>query len=775
MLIPSELALLKQWCYAAKNKAPKIKVNEIDKALTLSELDYENNTVGIILTGNNEYSIIDVDAPKETKALIASGYSVEDALISKLPKGIRVLIESTYSEYSVSGTGVHIVVKLDKGRANPYNKAYIKAAAFQGQISFTNNFMIMTGNKLDKSPRDIRELTTSEVDELMELFAQQKDIEQEQNLPSMDILPTIQNVEKALNVCPLDQNARVKEVYKAIIGAEYEHYNYWLIISMALHDYGVRSGDRARMYSLFLNWSITDTEAFTGEADCEAKWKSFSQQENSITYKTLFKFAALLEFEYPRQQLSKSGKKTGVPINVEYVNFEYLINKFNIKLFEEDQGSYYLQGDADILEKYFEVQGARYLLGYLGPMTKQQLCGATLRLCQDCRYRNLSSTANLVDTWLTLPRGSVDFFNKWLDTPFEDLPQDFKFDLQGNYLGAYDENSTFEYLCSCIDWNVEAQDPDLSIKMLYKTFMQLIKFHEPLNTTFDDNGGMLAFIGPENTYKTTFFKMLLPKPLSFLRKELNMPTVSDKGMRDFVRYLSKKAIVQIDEFEGFLDQKKTGPILKAIISGNNMSMTDIYQTADTQMERKAIIVATSNERRHIISANGSRRLWLCEVNKVDTMKLLKFNWHTFYNRMRVAFKLELAEGKLPWLLDFADTKATTRRNENLAAKTDLDLALEMAFGDGDYFTSLDESLIMSSAEVLRTLWNYDIRPSSLAALDRALERYCSKYTAEAGRYQAYKGVGCVLEKGRLVIADDGRRELRLGRTKRLWVLPKLED
>lgn len=250
-----------------------------------------------------------------------------------------------------------------------------------------------------------------------------------------------------------------------------------------------------------------------------------------------------------------------------------------------------------------------------------------------------------------------------------------------------------------------------------------------------------------------------------------MPVTSDKGIRDFIRYLGTRAIVQIDEFEGFLDQKKFGPILKAVISGNDMSLTDIFQTNETDMPRRAIIVGTSNEKKHILSANGSRRMWWCAVNKIDTQKLLNFNWHKFYRDLRDEFRIEVNKGKTPWLLSREDTMVVTERNNKMAAKTEIDLVLEEIFPYNEpinYFSGTVSIRKMTTLDVRRYISLTADMTVSLPSLERALERFCGIYTGTQEK-QSSRGSG---DKQQLIVKGllhEGRTKLDW-RVKR-WILP----
>lgn len=821
--IPENLAHSRIWTLCKGNtKRPLISVNapNLEKVCyTLYELP-TGKSCGIITSQANEFIIIDIDAPQHIKAKVkalqeectsSADYAgvdiVKQEIIAPLPDVLQELVQTTYTELSLSGAGLHIVAELPpNGKLQLISKAYIKSKNFDGQVSLSNNFMVMTGNKWPDSPTSIATITLDQVNEIIGRDCTKKDngyskkkehVEESAQLVNdiegseiafktaveTEKLPSLAQVEHAVSILPMTQSSRLRNAYEEILGVKYEHYNYWLTIGMSLYSYGVRTNQSARAYSLYLAWSQSDPEKYVGEDDVLAKWMSFSETTDieRITYKTLMRFASLLEFEYPRVKI-KDGRRTGAPLVNEYINFEYLLNRYNIRIFTAGpMNGYFLSGDEDIINKYFRLPRMINLFGYLGPFSRNQLCGSALRLCQDSKYSGVSTVSTLVDTWLTTPMEELDFFTLWLDTPFDELPEELqqiitiKGEISQNKANAFDENSNFEYLSSCIYWNGDEQDPEMSKKMLYKTFMQLIKFHETIKLPFEDNGGFLALIGPENAYKTTFFNMLLPRPLDFLKKNLTMPVASDKGLRDFMRALGTKALVQIDEFEGFLDQRKLGPVLKSVISGNDMSFTEIFQTVEMDLPRKAVIVGTSNEKKHLLSQNGSRRMWLCQVEKIDTLKLMDFNWHKFYRDMRSEFRAQVVQGKTPWLFSTAETVQISARNQKLSAKNAVDLALEELFPYSepiDYFVNSQGSQLMTSISVRRYLSLMADMTVELPILERALERFCEGYTGTHERVQT-KGKSedmQMISHGRL---HSGRSER--GWVKMAWILPSREE
>lgn len=769
-------------------KRPLIDPDKAHMAGPLASVKDSENPIGFLTSLQSPIVIIDVDAPKDlkeqVKALRQAGLTqeadtlIKQRLIDPLPAPIRSYLSSTYVEWSQSMVGLHIVLSTDKTAwTNP--KAYYKAE-WLGQLSVHSNYMVTTGNVYHQS--DILVVSPEELDAL---FGISKRITRDTPMG----VPTLTEMEQALAVLPLDQSPRIKEVYSNITGEAYEHYSFWLKVGMAIHDYAVRTNSLSTGLELFLKWSATDPTDFDGDESVERKWNSFTHSEDGITYNTVLKLAAAFQFNYPRRLRSREGTLLINPDTSEYVNFKYLMDKYNLTLYACGT-ELYLQGDESIIKKYFMLQGVHNMFGYYGPFDATLLQAATWVLCQDSHWRKLNSTISFVNRWIAEPKQEVDVFNKWLDTP--DLPPEYRYP---RFFGGtrHDVPNTFEYVASCIEW-AEDQDVQLCKRMLYRTFMQLIKLHDPTSLTFEDNGGMFALIGPENTYKTTFFKLLLPVPLEFLRKDINQELTGEKNKRDFIRYLSTSAIVLVDEFEGFMDNKKSGSFFKSIISGNVTSFTDIYQTKELALKRKAILVGTSNELRQIISDNGSRRLWFARIKMVHTERLLNVDLHAFYNNMRDEFRALVAQGKAPWLMEFTETLSITQQNKAIKAQSSVDIALRDLF---DYTTDynvhapnfnwerflqydgkltrkalLDNPRLMKTSQVAQFLSAHDIRVP-FAELERALERFCMDFIGQTKdvEVQTNTHAKVVVKRGQLCC------NLRPNGTynHKFWIMPIPED
>lgn len=817
-VLPDEIKALPHWT-GHIGKRPNINPDAWASGLTYAEVTSQTKDYGILVAPFPEtpYLFIDIDYPDDNDIDKSKGQLTKEEVMQKLTQediswGSRQhlellepmmqtitntsmydLIGKTYTEFSPSGTGLRMIVQ-SKDKAL-FKKAYKKAKAFKGQMDFKNQFITITERAYPGTSSTITEVplmsladafgfkqtqrveATSPMDEAEALAA----------LSSEPSMPTVATMERALESIPIDQNKRVQKVWEELTNSKYEHYDFWLNVGMALHDYGTQMKQASQMYLAYLKWSEKDPVDFKDEEDVAAKWQSFGLVGRSdvITWRTLLKIANRCTFDYPRTIITKKVD-TGLPQINEWVNFEYLLDFYNIKLHEDD--AYYVSGDEEICEKYFIVHGSgKWFDKYYGPITLQGLQAATLRLCQDSKWRGLKSTNTHVATWITQPREDMDLFQLWLDTPFEDLPEDMRYinTTRGRkQANEFDENSNIDYVFNCLNVQYEHENERLLAKvMLKRTLMQMIKFREDLHLPFTDNGGMLILIGEENTYKSTFFKLLLPRPLEHLRKEANMRIKGDKSVRDFIRNLGSKTIVQIDEFEGIMDHGAEGSLFKAIISGDSASITDIYQTTESNVKRKAILVGTTNEMRQVLSDNGSRRMWFVKVNKIDTGAMLHINLHKLYNDLRDEFRREYNKGNMPWLLTQDEIALLYKMNDSLTAKNDLTMWIEemwptLAPMPDTYFkdiTSIQKDIsgkLYTTRDILQALTFRGMTQTvKLPALERALERHCGRWTNSHGKTIPMVRPRGILTNGRLM-----QGEMPNGRYKYTkWVMPPIID
>ena len=571
--IPGALTVLPNWSLHDQRR-PLVNIKTPEKGKVLSGYGDQalegRKPIGLIMTNAHNYAVIDVDypvAPGENKQEAVKKFLQDAGIDDKRLWGayhfaalykainpvsdVKTLLQWSYSEFSFSGGGFHIVVELPNGYKDAVSRAYKGATSFAGQISMQRCFITFTNRpvpekikraaagaimKIDAdfmrrnfglnpdgtvvqpgvsdSPMvnagdDLEVVREDAVDKAMNAAAEahegaggDADITNAMIVASDEHqAPALSTISRALAAIPINKNPRIRRLYKEMTAQEYTHYDFWISIGMALHHWGTCTGELSEAYRLFLSWSKKDKTSFVSSEDVETHWMSFSsKRSSSVTWRTIMHYRHKYNPEYPKPKLDKEGHNTGLPITSEYVNLEYLFNFFAIEL-HEDSGNFFLSGDLDIIQKYFQTHCSKLWFGkYYGPYTVQDLYNSTLFFCQENKWTGVKTVSGLVDIWISRPRKEFDLFSLWLDTDFEQLDDDQQkvFTKKGVFkANAFDSNSNIDYLFDTIKL-APGQDAELAKSMLYKTFMQLIKFREKLTLQFDDNGGMYILIGPEN-------------------------------------------------------------------------------------------------------------------------------------------------------------------------------------------------------------------------------------------------------------------------------------
>lgn len=700
--IPAEWGNRSGWTVTTglKSKRPAISPDKGGSAPTLIELIKQQEAVeavtqwGYITTVNSSIVIIDVDAPKVTKdqkaAFEAEGLPlprVEDQ--QDLPVQLKQWAKETYTERSASGRGWHIVFQLENTveSVKPATVHYVKAAAgWSGQLALSNNFMVTTGNRLASSPTTIATVSLSYLLDsglfstkrltgaLAKLQEAEGKAEQLDAILANSSRVSWSAIAEAFSNIPLDQSKPVVKAWEKLTGRQYEHYDFWMTMGMALHHEGQMQSCPIEALSLFITWSQSDPTAYTGDEDVAAHWDSFSTKPGyeQLTIRTALALYRLLVFDWP-----KSSK--GVPDADCWDNVKYLMDYYD--LMPMRLGSFYfVKGDPQIMEKYFSQVDNVNLLGYIGPFTREGLRIPILRLTQACGWKTkMSGIYSQVDMF-TSSADSRNLITTWLDTPPDELPEELRTaDLVDDKEAK--ERSTFDEFMSCIhlpDYPADSDVPTIAREQIYRTLMQLIKLADPLHAR-EDNGGMLGFIGPENTRKTTFFKELLPAYLSRLSYHWITPLQGEKSMRDFSRSLTTHSVVLLDEFDAYLKDGQAGAMFKSIVTTNMVQYTEIYSTAVTEAVRTAVLVGTSNEMALRISDTGSRRLWFVEVKFIDTDRLRRISRYWLFKNMQVEYRAALDRGERPWLMSNDMADRITNHNRAFTAESSSRLELHDLF------------------------------------------------------------------------------------------------
>ena len=146
-------------------------------------------------------------------------------------------------------------------------------------------------------------------------------------------------------------------------------------------------------------------------------------------------------------------------------------------------------------------------------------------------------------------------------------------------------------------------------------------------------------IGPQGSGKTTFCCRLLPEYLQIYYND----RLSMKNDNDIFLAMSSYALINIDEFDAM--SKSQQPILKYLISKNDVKFRPPYGKVMEERQRFASFIATTNNRRPLIDPTGSRRFICIYADEIDNSGLIN------YDMLYAQLYTELQQGRRYWFED----------------------------------------------------------------------------------------------------------------------------
>ena len=146
-------------------------------------------------------------------------------------------------------------------------------------------------------------------------------------------------------------------------------------------------------------------------------------------------------------------------------------------------------------------------------------------------------------------------------------------------------------------------------------------------------------IGPQGSGKTTFCRRLLPEYLQIYYND----RISMKNDNDIFIAMSSYALINIDEFDAM--SKSQQPILKYLISKNDIKFRPPYGKVMEERQRFASFIATTNNRRPLVDPTGSRRFVCIYADEIDNSGLV--NHDMLYTQLYA----ELEQGRRYWFED----------------------------------------------------------------------------------------------------------------------------
>jgi len=792
-MIPQELKDIKQWTYSFSVddlKRPKHTHYSTNGSLTYIQAAAVarggNLSFGFYTTFDDPYVIGDID------------HIADPNDPSTLPPALTnlLLTKGLYCEVSPSGEGVRFVGRLPskEDKQELHGKIFYTRFPLQNkreaQINIAPPWLRFTGNQTVYSSEDIPVITLAEWDEVFALkYAkdQQEITEEKAGVPhgtpmeSEKELPSLQEVIMALKSIPLNQNPRIQRAYEKVFEEAYSHYNFWLRIIMAVHDYADRTGNRMECLQEVVAWSRKDTESFESEDDVITKWQSLSSKQEKVSYHTLFAvaFNNILRWPQPKP-LTKAQKAAGImtaqPMNTEYSNFKAMVEFYNLRLYRDSHASakMYISGDDDILRQYFNSFDTRaYYEEYVGIYTEKSLTSAFHIMAQEAGFIGLTHAQinQHIRDWMFQIREEVDLVKKYFDTPYEDLPPTYQDNRE------FYTTSTVEKMFACLTLDYLTSDHVKEEQLYYKYYKSwLMGFVRALYWSDDPhmNNCVLLLTGTEQIRKTSHFRYMLPK---FMRDERIAFTThgfsSEAAMRDVAKLSAGNSLLVWDEVEQYLTAE-TESNFKKIIDNTPQKFIDKYEVIETTCKPIAIYGATSNKREFKLSDTGSRRLFHIPVKWVDTEQLDRICWHKIVNDLKNEIEMHKGDDP-PWLLTKKELLYQDSLHGRITAKSGLEILLGEIYNFNEKCFLPDKSHEIPGLNPLKdprfvstkgvidqiTLHTNGRTQVNRAALVKILHNMCGRWTGTKSSTKVFVKPKMQVTKGIAYYASSHK----------LWVLP----
>ena len=639
-----------------------------------------------------------------------------------------IMSQDSYMEYSPSGCGLRILMRCDDKQDLPGRVNLSKEKCIGGELFINSGYVTVTGEHI--SGEQIKDVTRYNLKMWYEIpkKAEVIDIPTDFNHPKLPL------VLDALKLCKLDQSDRVQKAYRTVTKQEYNHYDYWIKIMAACHNYATVTGQMNKLTSAIVEWSQSDEIAYDSDDDVIHHWSSFDA-DNGVTYSTLFKFAKLLKFEWPQEVYDKSGP-TGKPMQNSPVNFEYFMDYFNIKFYRDVFGDYYyVKAPKDVLSKYFlKAYDVDMYFGMAGPFTMKSLEATVWDFASQNGYLNISLgvLTQLITTYLAKFSNKTNMFKMWLETDPDNLHDDM---IEHN---TDISKSNLEYLMSCITL-ADSQDPEIVNTFFNTLFFEMVMPIYNPDRLFSQRSFMLILTGPEACRKTTFWSMLFPAKLRSHFVTSSTETLGGaKSIRDFSASLVSSALVVVDEFEIFYN-KKNDSLFKSLVTSDTIDYVPIYEKTMKKEPKNAVLVGTTNKKSLPFEQDSNRRLALVQVKWIDTDMMKTINWHHFYRQYISEGKKAMMNGIYPWKLSGGVLQKQYLANERFRSQTNLEIIIRECF---DFDMKIHDKPINYDNNSVQT--NKDLLKSSEitgaikqrypeiiikpAELKHTLKRLCGKYT-----------------------------------------------
>lgn len=793
-MIPQELKDIQQWTHSIgvdNLKRPKHSHYTPNGSLTFlqaSTVARSNNlSFGFYTTDADPYFIGDIDHIEDPEDPSTLHPALTDLLLNK----------GLYCEVSPSGEGLRFVGRLpkieDKARLQGkiFYTRYPMKDKREAQLNTGPPWLRFTGNSTSYSSDSIPEIALSDLEEAFAIkYVEELNgakIYQFEGVPrgtptvSDEKLPSLRETIDALRSLPLDRNPRIQRAYEKVFEEAYSHYNFWLRIIMAVHDYASRTGTRMECLQEVVGWSRNDVESFESEDDVITKWQSLSEKDERVSFHTLFAVAYNNQINWPMPKpLSKLQKASGMsdkqPMNTEYANFKEMVRFYNLVLHRDSHAhaKMYVSGDEDILREYFSAFDIKeYYEEYWGIFVEKTLTSAFHIMAQDIGFVGLTHAQmqQHIRDWIFQIKDEVDLVKKYFDTPYRELPESYQDNRE------FYDTSTVERMFACLELDYLTQDTakeDALYSKYYRSwlmgFVRSLYWPDDLHM----NNCVLLLTGREQIRKTSHFRYMLPK---FMREERIAFTThgfsTEGAMRDVAKLSAGNSLLVWDEIEQYLTAE-TESNFKKIIDNTPQKFIDKYEVVETVCKPVAIYGATSNKREFRLSDTGSRRLFHIPVKWVDTEKLDRICWHRIVNDLR--YEIEMHKGRNPpWLLTEDELKYQDSLHGRITVQSGLEMLIREIFDFNSECFLIARGTVMDELKPLQdprflsmksVIDRINIHSNGRATINRAhltkiLQNLCGRWTDTKNTTRVFTRPKMQITKGLAYYAS----------THKLWVMP----
>jgi len=554
------------------------------------KLNQDNQGYGFIYTDEHEYVCVDIDLATP----------LNDRLVQAL---------QSYTEWSPSGEGLHVIVALTsveekkylieefaKGKRNKtdardlfISSGYVTITGLMPPFTKNKNIRRFSAEHLATLLRPYFSTNHSLVTHPTTLAAAKDKVEETrqkkaatstaQSKEYASLRPVqVQNILRQMPVKCLTSRTFIDFPVLDLNETE-ESRDAWLIVGQALHNY---SGGSIIGYSLWQEWSKEGNKY--DQAALEASWKSFSENlSNKITMATLIK---LIKAQQPLYaDYSPKGALLPTLQNIDvfarFYNFDirYNIASLNVEIRVPKHVAKLFGYDAS--EPVNSVSIATEI--FISELIKQGFAPSSLRPVVKA-YIAARSNQN---TYSPI----VEYFDK--------------------YLTEWDGVDRIEELLKTIQYPVGK-------RKAYLLFLKkwLIQVMAAVYTTSDNPNrlnSVLILQGAQGTGKTMWVESLFPTKIRQYcvgSKSLKMSTFRTDMVKLNMELLST-LICNVNEIDTVFDGK-TYSDFKAFLDQTTDNIVLPYGDSAVQLLRRTVFIGSTNKRNFFVDETGNRRFTLIE-------------------------------------------------------------------------------------------------------------------------------------------------------------------